>query len=716
MLSSGYFRYRWSWYKPVLNRGEDPADRCRVDVRRLPLRMVGEDAAEYIPYGIHSNLIKMLTGSVRRLQEYMVRYMIEETKVSAHQLPQPDAASRAMIQHLRKSYPHLPVSLLHHWCADEQGGAGLYRVLNGLWEQSWKQDQADIAPWVQAVNILILKLLRSAIGQLPDEHGEQTDHVVMSVIGGVYLWALQEFLKKNVEGELEVTRISTYEAMIIPATPMAFFRRQPEDALLGDARHIIAAYGLEPDLIPRMRELRSRVGARNEAGILGLLGQDRMSDHLLKRSWARLSLKDMAGKTGQGGWMQWALDAKRLDQLLARPAKAGKELVEPLQSLRDHPFAAWLLDQIEGGRKSKKASPWQHDEIVLNAFRVFDEDIKVELARRQAEHAWQDRRADLAGKARGADADRVLETAYKEGNIVFLQPDFSQSLHGGKRLSGKQACLRVEWSDYLAGMGAIHGAGMQGFLEQAFSPGILHLLESREGIFLDELSAAGCLLRGPVVSLVQTGVALRHQLWGWYQDMMEAGGESNMPAVSMCMAMTGDWHFARQQHEKFGDRRVAFSLGLTQAASGVSRDCGAGRLIAYRDHKAGALPLGGVRVESVDTGTGHRVQVLYNNGFAITVPVLTELTSSIRHKADVREYHVDRASAKKVLRGIRLPDGFFDLIFIEIRGGEEVPMCIVRVGKPCLGGVDLEVYEVLDPTSEAVRLIAREGLSRWAHH
>jgi len=716
MLSSDYFQYRWSWYKPILNRDEDPADRCRVDVRRLPLRMAGEDVSEYIPYGIHSNLTKTLTGSVRRLQEYVVRYVVEGAKVSAHQLPQPDANSRAMIQHLHKAYPHLPMSLLHHWCADKQGGAGLYRVLNGLWQQSWQQDQADVAPWAQAVNVLILKLLRAAIGKLPDEHAAQIDYEIMSVIGGMYLWALRGFLKKNVEGSLEVTRISTYEAMIVPVTPMVFFHRQPDDALLGDARHIIAAYGLEPDIIPRMRKLRSHVGPKNEAGILGLLGQDRMGDHLLKRSWARLSLRDLAGRSGQGGWMQWALDAKRLDQLLAKPGKAGKDLVDPLQSLRDRPFAAWLLDQIAGGRKSRKSSPWQHDEITLNAFRVFDEDVKVEVARRRAEHSWHDRRVDMLDKGRGADADGVLETEYKEGKIVFLQPDFSQALHGGKRFSGKQACLRVEWPDYLAGMGAICGTGMQDFLEHSFSRGFLQLLDGKEGVFLDEFSASGCLLRGEVAPLVQMAIALRRQLWNWYQDMAEAGRESNIPAVSMCMAMTGEWYFTRQQHETLGDWNIAFSLGVTQAAAGVSRDCGAGRLIAYRDHKSGTLPLGGVRVESVDTGTGHRVQVLYNNGFAITVPVLTELTSSIRHKAEVREYHVDRASAGKVLRGFRLPEGFLDLIVIEDRKGESEPMFIVRVGKPCLGGVDLEVYEMLDSTSEAVRLIAREGLVQWAHH
>ncbi len=716
MLSSEYFQYRWGCYKAILNRGEYPAGCCNVDVRKLPLRMAGEDATEYIPYALHSGTIRELIMPVRRLQEYMVRYIVNGEKVSAHQLPQPDAVSRAMIQHLRRHFPHLPVHLLHHWCADEQGGAGLYRVLNGLWQQSWKQSHEDSAPWSQAVNILILKLLRSAIGQLPDEYAEQTDHAMISVLGGMYLWAVQGFLKKNVEGVLDVTRALICDAMLVPVTPMAFSQRQPEDALLGDTRHIIGAYGLEPDIIPRMRELCSGMEPGHEGDVLSLLGQDRMDDHLLKRSWARLSIRDMAEKSGQGGWMQFALDARRLDQLLAVSGKAGKELIKPLQSLHAHPFAAWLLDQVDGGRTSGNGSPWRHDNVTLKAFQVFDEDVKVELARRQAECRWQNRRDDLAGAGRGSEADLALEKAYREGDIVFPQTDSSQSLHCSKGVSSRQACLRVEWSNYLTGMARLHGPGMQDFMEQSFSTGILHVLAGGDGVFLDDFSASGCLLRGPVAPLIRVGIAIRDQLWGWYQDMMENGQEGHMPPIPMCIAMTEHWHFARQQHEIFGDRHVAFSPGLMQVASGVSRDDGLGQLIACRDRKEGLVSLGNVRVESVGVDADNRVRMLYNNGFAMTTPVLTALISSIRHKADIREYHVDTASAGKVLRDYRLPDGSFDLIIIGIRGGEEPPLFIVRVGKTCLGGIDIEIYEVLDPATEAVRLITEEGVPRWGHH
>ncbi len=109
---------------------------------------------------------------------------------------------------------------------------------------------------------------------------------MMRVIGGMYLWAVREFLKRNEEILPDTARISIYENMIIPVTPMAFSQRQPEDSLLDDDCHMIAAYGLEPDIIPRMRELRSAQGLANEVDILPLLGRDRMDDHLLKRSWA----------------------------------------------------------------------------------------------------------------------------------------------------------------------------------------------------------------------------------------------------------------------------------------------------------------------------------------------------------------------------------------------------------------------------------------------
>jgi len=714
MLSSGYFRQRRDEYRAVLSRGGEPLDQCRIDVRRLPLRVAGEDATEYIPYAVHSDMAGIFSASVRGLYEYMVRYLIEGTRVSAHRLPQPDAVSRAMIQHLRKAHPHFPVHLLHHWCADERGGAGLYRAVTGLWQQAWKQDQADKAPWMAALNILILKIIRAAIAQLPDEHAKDADEVMTRVLGGMYAWSLRGFIKRNMQENPETARILGVESMTIPVTPIAFFYRQPADALIGDARHVIIAYGLEPELIPRLRELQAPRDSGDKADALTRIGREGMGDHLLKRSWMRLSLRDLVEKSGQGVWMRWALDARLLDRLMANPGKAGKDMVEALRPLRNHSFAEWLLTQIEGGRKAEKSEPWRHDEITLNAFEVFDRDVQAEAARRRAERRWLDKRAGLVGHSRGAEADHALELAYGEGKIAFLQPDFKQSLHGGKACSQKHACLSVAWPDYLTAMDVMCGADMQSFLEQSFLAGVLHTLEDMDGVFVDEFGASGCLLRGPANSLVQTGVELRRQFRDWYQGRAEPGREDHMPSVPMCMAMDGDWRIVRKRHEKLGECRIVFSPGLAQAVSGVSRDSGGRRSPDGADDAAGPLSLGDVCVETLETGAGQKIQALYNHGLAITAPALAELTTALRRKAGVHKYHVDRVSAEAVLRGFRLPEEDLDFIAIESENGEDkAPMLIVHVGKPCMGGVDVDIYEVLDPGSKAARMIVSEGLSRW---
>ena len=714
MISPAYFAYRWSWYQPILNRGEDPASRCKVDVRRLPLRVPGEDAGEYIPYAVHSEVLQSVSGSLRRLQEYAIEYMVRGGKVSAHQLPTMDAVSRAMAKHLRKLYPHLPFHLLHHWCADEQGAPALLQVWQDMWSKGWKQDQADAAPWVPAVNVLLLKLMREAIVRLPNEEAATTDHVMLCVVGGLYAWALQEFLKQHLEGTVEVTRIATYESMILPATPIAFLYRQPEESLLFDDRHVIRAYGLEPEIVPRMRDLRVKLGPKNEAGMLGLLGKDRLGAHLLRRSWARLALWELAEKSRNGVWMQWVLHAKKLDQLLSKPEKLDEALVRSMQPYRDQAFANWFLAQVEGGRAARKAGePWLIDDRTVMAFRVFDEDVKVEIARRKAERSWLNRRAIIAGKGRGTEADKLLQEAYREGQIVLIQPGADTSLHSGASLAAKQGCLRIEWSDYLAGMGALHGTAAGAFLSQTFLPGVMSIVEGRHNLFMDECSASGCLLRGAILDLLELGIALRRQFRDWHREIAEAAEDTHMPAVSMCMALIGDWTSAEVHHAQLGDQKIAFALSVPQADAGVSRDCGVGRLIAYRDHKAGLQPLGGVRVESLDTGAGQRVQVLYNNGFALTAPVMAELTSVLREKASIREYRLDRQQCKDVLGEFRLPGGELDLISVQTKGDDNAPFLFVQAGRPCLGGVDVELFELLDSESRAAKLIVTKGLPSW---
>jgi len=713
MISPEYFSFRWSWYRPILNRGENPADRCRVESRRLPIRVSGQDAGEYIPYAVHSEIDQKISIALRRLQDYAIRYMVKGDKVSAHQLPTMDAHARAMVGYLRKQFPHIPMRLLHHWCADDKGAPALLSVWQGLWGQGWKQDQVDVAPWVPAVNVLILRLMRQGIAALPTEEEATTSHVMLCVVGGLYVWALQEFLKKYLEGVVEVTRIASYESMMLPSTPMAFLREQPDDSLLGDDRKVIRAYGLEADVVPRMRQLREKVGPRNEGGILALLAKDRQGEHLLKRTWARLSLWQLAVESGYGGWMEYVLQAKKLDQLLAGQVHLEGNALESVNNFRERPIAAWLLAQMKGGRDAKSAGePWLRDDVTLNAFRVFEEDVRVEIRRRKVEKTWLDRKPELAPKARGSEADKLFEQAYQDGELVFIQPEVNRSLHSGKSLALRQGCLRVEWSDYLAGMLSLHGSASANFIDQRFLSGVLDVFDQQDNLFVDECSSSGGLLRGSVVSLVQAGAALRSQLREWYMEISD-NDEASMPSLSMCVAMIGEWMFSKTNHPKLGECKITFALAVPQADAGVSRDCGVGRLIAYRDYKSGLKPLGGVRVEAVDSGTGQSVNVLYNNGLAMTAPVVSELLSALSNKASIKDLRLDARQISGVLEGYRLPQGGMNLIVIRMRGADAAPLLLVRAGKPCLGGVDVDVFELLDAESRVAKRIVDHGLSQW---
>ncbi|MDQ7059133.1 MAG: hypothetical protein Q9N62_12255 [Ghiorsea sp.] len=713
MLSPEYFDYRWSWYRPILQQGESAAKRCRVDARRLPLYVPGEDAREYVPYVMHSQMSAVFNNAVKRLYDYSVKYMIDKQRVSAHQLPKMNPVAREMMKHLQSLYPHLPQTLLHHWCADENGGLALLKVWQDMWTQSWRQDQEDTAPWVPAVNVLMLRLIRDAVGRLPNEHAEHNDHVMVSVLGGLYDWALRLFLKKFVDGAVEMTRIATYETMIIPATPMAFFYQQPDANLLSDSRAMIKAYGLEPDLLPRMREVRAKVGAKNEAGILPLLARDRMGEHMVKRSWARLALWALAQKSKQGVWMQWVLDAKKLDMLLARPEKLPDAVVKLLESAKnEHPVAGWLLAMREGGKAAKSAgTPWLNEDVVLNAFRVFEEDVKVEATRRKQESLWMDKTADISAGKKGKEANALIEKAYMDGDIVYFQPDANQSLHGGTSLANKQGCLRVEWSDYLAGM-TITVKNRTEFLSKYFMPNVMGLVSQHEHVYIDQISASGCLLRGSVKGLVDAGKELRTQLKLWFEEATEEGASASMPAVSMCAALMGDWDFATFEHPKLGKHTLAFSLAVSQADAGVVRDVGVGRLIAYRDQKMRKSPLGGVRVDSLDSGTGHAEYVLYNNGFALTSQALTELCASMQNKAVVKEFRPTSKAAQAVLPEFRLPPEGLKVVCIRSRQNDDVYL-FIRAGRPALAGVDTDLYELIDMTSVVGKRIYNDGLPRW---
>ncbi len=744
MISPDYFSFRWSWYRPILNRQEQPSHRCAVDVGRLPIRFAGEDAREYIPFVVHPQVAGTISSSLHRLQDYAVRYVVRGEKVSGHKLPNMDQNVRQMVAYLRKQNPHLSRDLLHHWCADPEGANALLRVCEVMWEQGWKQDQADAAPWVPAINVLLLKLIREGIADLSDEHIDQTNHVLLCVIGGLYVWALQRFLKRYLEGVVEVTRISTYESMMLPATPMAFLQHQPNASLLADDSRVIRAYGLEPEIVPRMRLLRAKVGMHNEGGMLQLLAKDQLGAHLQRRSWARLSLWKLAMDSGFGGWMRYVLDAKRLDQLLAGQIQLDAAALENLKANQQAPVAKWLLAWMQGGRAAKAvAEPWLEDNITLMAFRVFDEDVKIEVARRSSETLWLDRKDHIAGQTKASAAGRpasglrsagglrsggsaaaggagnasgLLDKAWRDGDLVLIQPDVSKALHSGRALSQRQGCLRIEWAEYLAALHIRHGADVGDYLAHTFLPGILSLLHGRDGVFLDACSASGCCLRGSVLHLTEAGIALRQQLQQWFvsSSQQAIGNTPLMPPIAMCMDMTGEWSFSELEHPVMGHYRIAFSLAVPQVEAGLRRDSMMGSLMHDRDAKANVQPIGRVNVEVLKTVDGESIPMLHNAGFALTASAMTELTTLLAQKTSLKSLRLKPSQVKGVLDGYRLPPGCLELLVIQpFSSADESPWVLMKAGKPNLAGVEVDVFELLDPDALSTRQIIEYGLMRW---
>lgn len=714
MLSPGYYNYRWSWYRPFIQRGDAPKARCKVDVRRLPIKITGEDASEYIPYGVESHLSKVFPTAIRRLYDLSVRYMIEGAKVSAHQLPKLNPVSRSMVDDLQSHYPHFPRIMLHHWCAEESSGLALLETWQNMWRQSWKQEKADNAPWVTSVNILMLKMMRQAIMHLPSEHGAHTDHVMGCVIGGLYDWALRRFLKQHVDGAVEVTRIATYEGMVIPVTPMTFLYRQPGDSLLADDRFVVLAYGLEPDIIPRMRELRIKVGPDHENGITALLAKDKMGEHFLKRSWARLALWDMAEQTGQGVWMQWVLDAKKLDQLLARPEQLPASVFVHLKGV-NHPVATWLTQSKDG--KGSSIKPWLKDDRVLAAFRCFEEDVKVEIERRKAETRWMDYQTTFTKKLRGSECDRALEKSWNEGEIVYFRQDPELSLHVGTSLRVKQGCLRIVWSDYLAMVSSQH-ADFDQFMRKTFLPKISARATNVDHLFLDNCSVSGCLLRGASQALVEFALDIRTMLKTWYDEL---GKESErnlpeMPTLPMCMTLVGDWDVIRYRDEVLGNLQMGVGSALVQAEAAVAHDAGTLKLIDWYDTKAGVIPLGKVRVGKLAVSSTEQYTVLSNQGFAMTFSAMKDYSEAMKKRARVREFQLDLKSAGSIMSTFRVPSKSFTLVAIMPNHDEKVVHMMVQAGRVILAGVETELYEFLEPGTEAYEMILRDVLASWAQH
>jgi len=252
------------------------------------------------------------------------------------------------------------------------------------------------------------------------------------------------------------------------------------------------------------------------------------------------------------------------------------------------------------------------------------------------------------------------------------------------------------------------------FLETLFLPILLAKVEASDHIFLDTLQASGCSFRGSSQALVEIGVTIQNLLRQFYMDVIEGDGRGRIPAASMCLTMLGEWTVVDYEHKVLGKFRMASGLAVAQADAGVAHDVGVAQIIAWRDHHAGQKALGGVRVESIDSGTGQSASVLYNQGFALSEAVLAEYLSVVRAKASVKKFCLDRHKAALIFSAYRLSSDTFELVAVIPRNGDGSMSLFVKVGSPPLNGNSVGLYELLDSATEAAQIIQSEVLTTWA--
>ncbi len=699
MITPSFFDQRWSWYAPILERGDDPVRLLEISARDYPLRFATPDAREAIPYALHPELSERITGAIQRLVEYARRYWLEGEKVSLHKLPQLNAQARARVGELRKWYPHLPVALVHHWCADPAGAEALFSTCRVLWRKAWREEERAHVPWVRAVNVLVLGLVSQAVRARLKGADERLGHVVLSIAGHLFVQETLAFLRERAGGEVDQTRLASYEAMMIPITPMAFTGRDVPPPLLRDDPALIRLYGLEPELVPRMRKLREKLGRANERGMLNLLARDRLGNHLLKRTWARLSFWELAVRTREGRWMRYVFDARLLDRFLLRGEPPEGPLLHALQAqAKESSFARWVLACVQNkGAAREQEGPWVVESRVLDAFRVFEEDARVEAARRAAERIWADRREAIAGRLRGAEAERRLAQAWREGEIVWFTEDLEAPLQMRTTPEAfAQACLAVSWSEYLAELCALAAQEAEAFLAREFLPQVLEAISGRDEVYLEAISGAGCLLRGEPEDLLHTAFALRARLHALWRERTTQP-ERAMPPCAMAISALGDWLTAQARWNQ-QTVRLRFSMAVAQAQAMLAHDCGVGRLIALRDAKRGA-GLGAVRAEQLAVPEG-AARCLYNNGIALTPAVANELVRSCETRGRALEVRIPAEKAKALLAGAAVPAAGVRLIVLRWRQDEE-PVVLRPAGKPCVGGADLELYEAVVPDHPA---------------
>ena len=87
-----------------------------------------------------------------------------------------------------------------------------------------------------------------------------------------------------------------------------------------------------------------------------------------------------------------------------------------------------------------------------------------------------------------------------------------------------------------------------------------------------------------------------------------------------------------------------------------------------------------------------------------------ELTSALSKKAAMKSIRLGKAQLQESLQGYRLPPGGIDLLIIarDCADGEP-PWLLMKVGKPSLAGVELEIFELLDNDLPATKLLRQRS-------
>lgn len=229
-------------------------------------------------------------------------------------------------------------------------------------------------------------------------------------------------------------------------------------------------------------------------------------------------------------------------------------------------------------------------------------------------------------------------------------------------------------------------------------------------------------MRGDSVELLHEGYALYRFMDELYvetihdsqdSDNMQDAQQVERPSPSICMTMQGDWHIINGSHPSWGDFRIASSASMAQADAGLAHDENIGRLIAWRDKKAGKISLGRIHIEGLDIGGGNMLPVLHNQGFAVSQAVLDAYEKTMEQRANIKKLSLTAKEAASFFTKYRLKGNVLDLTTVIPHDDNDDMLVFVKIGVTRLNHSTVEIYELLNPTSDAATLIRSEMLMSW---